>query len=375
MPRFGDEARGFLVDDRSAAGSSLLALGAISLAGFGQVVDSVQIHAQLLANRRVEIARHRQVQNKQRPLMPAAGDVLPIVVERDDGPIGAGGADDHVGRRRARRPARPRWPACRATRSASSCARSKSRLRTTSRRAPASARYCSVSWAILPAPITSTRLSSNRSKMRRGEIGDRHAGNAHAVAMERRFAGDAAGDAERGLEQVVHHRAGAADLGRPARRPVSPGRESGLRRRPCCRGWRRRENRCRTTSAPSSVTSSPRTSSTGTLWKSARCVSAASTLESRTRRRWRRRRARRDGRWRGARPRVWAWSRARRPGRRRFASGVKASRSRTARLECLWLQPTIASLTERSMGRLRTCGRMSDAERRGVANRGRCRAA
>ena len=33
-------------------------------------------------------------------------------------------------------------------------------------RAPASVRYCSVSSAISPAPITSTRLSSNRSKIR-----------------------------------------------------------------------------------------------------------------------------------------------------------------------------------------------------------------
>ncbi len=45
----------------------------------------------------------------------------------------------------------------------------------------------------------------------RGEIGDRHAGNAHAVAVERGVAGDAAGDPQRGLKQMVHQRPGAAD--------------------------------------------------------------------------------------------------------------------------------------------------------------------
>ena len=46
----------------------------------------------------------------------------------------------------------------------------------------------------------------------RGEIGDRHAGDADAMAVERGFAGHAAGHAERGLEQAVRQRAGAADL-------------------------------------------------------------------------------------------------------------------------------------------------------------------
>ena len=40
-------------------------------------------------------------------------------------------------------------------------------------------------------------------------------------------------------------------------------------------------NRCRTTSSSSSVTSSPRTSSTGTLWKLARCGERRFDVESR----------------------------------------------------------------------------------------------
>ena len=46
---------------RSAAGKRLGAGLPIPLAGFRQVVDAVEIHAQLLADRRFEIARHRQV--------------------------------------------------------------------------------------------------------------------------------------------------------------------------------------------------------------------------------------------------------------------------------------------------------------------------
>ena len=61
MPRFGDERAVSSSMIRSAAGSALGAGLAIALAGFRQVVDAVEIHAQLLADRRFEIARHRQV--------------------------------------------------------------------------------------------------------------------------------------------------------------------------------------------------------------------------------------------------------------------------------------------------------------------------
>ena len=45
----------------------------------------------------------------------------------------------------------------------------------------------------------------------RGEVGNRHAGNAEAMAVERGFVGHAPGDAHGRLEQVMRHGPGAAD--------------------------------------------------------------------------------------------------------------------------------------------------------------------
>ena len=83
----------------SAAGQPLALLGPIAIAGFAEVVDSVEIHTELLSNGRVEISRHRQIEDEQRPLLPTAGDLLAIIVEADDGAVGPGGAHHHVGLR------------------------------------------------------------------------------------------------------------------------------------------------------------------------------------------------------------------------------------------------------------------------------------
>ena len=167
VPRFGDEASGFPLrrSARRRAGR-LRGPGRLRSAGFFQVVDGVQVHAQLVGDFRLEIARHGQVENEQRPLMAPAGDVFAIIVQCDDVPIGAGGADDDVGGDElivqfvpGRGPAVPfGLPAIRRGRSCGSGRRFVSRRRRSG-------------IEVFPGPScrrrsTSTRLSSNRSKIR-----------------------------------------------------------------------------------------------------------------------------------------------------------------------------------------------------------------
>ena len=52
-----------------AAGSSCVALQAVAAADFVQVVERIEIDAQAIVDRRIEIARHGQVENHDRPLL------------------------------------------------------------------------------------------------------------------------------------------------------------------------------------------------------------------------------------------------------------------------------------------------------------------
>ena len=152
----------------------------------------------------------------------------------------------------------------------------------------------------------------------RGEIGDRHAGDAHAVAMERRFVGDAAGDAEGGLEQAVRHRPGAADF---------VGQFVGLLHL-------REDLRFAEDHAVEAGGDAEQVADDVVAFERhefaadfvdrhvvevGQIARRCARRDRRRSRRRRRRRARRGGRWRGARPRCRDASRARRPGRRRLA--------------------------------------------------------
>ncbi len=65
----------FVFDDRHRGGQFAVAIAAIPLANRFQVVDRIQIHAQAIADRRLEIARHRQIENQQRPLIAARASI------------------------------------------------------------------------------------------------------------------------------------------------------------------------------------------------------------------------------------------------------------------------------------------------------------
>ena len=58
MVQVGHEAGRLLLDDVDRRRQLLVALAAILLTGGLQVVDRIQIHAQPIADRRLEIARH-----------------------------------------------------------------------------------------------------------------------------------------------------------------------------------------------------------------------------------------------------------------------------------------------------------------------------
>ena len=124
---------------RSALRPLLLALAAVLLAGRLQVVDRVQIDARQVADRRIEIARNRQVEDEQRPLI-ALGDDRPEIGSRDDRLARAGGADDQVGLDQQRVQIAPTAAACRPA--ARPAPRPASRLRLTiaMSRAPSSIR-------------------------------------------------------------------------------------------------------------------------------------------------------------------------------------------------------------------------------------------
>ena len=96
MVHFRHEAVGLVLDDLAGGGQLAPALGAVPLAGHFEVVDRVEVDAVAVAHRRVEVPRHGQVQNEQRPPLPPALH-LAVLGQRDDRLAGAGDADHQVG--------------------------------------------------------------------------------------------------------------------------------------------------------------------------------------------------------------------------------------------------------------------------------------
>ena len=64
MARFGDERADFFLYDLLGSRQGALAGLAIALGGFLQVVDGVQVDAQLVADFGLEIAGHGQVEHE-----------------------------------------------------------------------------------------------------------------------------------------------------------------------------------------------------------------------------------------------------------------------------------------------------------------------
>ena len=90
------EQPGFFFDDRQRRRQFGVALLAVVGRGGLQIVDRIKIHAQPIADRRLEIARHRQIENQQRPLIALRLEPLEPL-ERHDRLCRAGGADDQIG--------------------------------------------------------------------------------------------------------------------------------------------------------------------------------------------------------------------------------------------------------------------------------------
>ena len=93
----GHETARLLLDDPLGGGQFLVAQQAVVLAGRLEVVDRIEVDVRAVADGRIEIARHGQVENEQRPLPPRGVDGAEFV-EGHDGLSRARRADDQVGR-------------------------------------------------------------------------------------------------------------------------------------------------------------------------------------------------------------------------------------------------------------------------------------
>ena len=68
MMQFGHKPGGFFLNDPLCRGALAVALFAVPFASLPKVVQAIQVHAQALADRRLEVSRHRQVKDEHRPL-------------------------------------------------------------------------------------------------------------------------------------------------------------------------------------------------------------------------------------------------------------------------------------------------------------------
>ncbi len=96
VPRFGKELLAFFVNDSLGGRNLFTPGGPIAVARRGEVVNRVQVHAELVPNRGVEIARHGEVEHKQRALLARGRHQLAEGLERDDRLARGGGADDNI---------------------------------------------------------------------------------------------------------------------------------------------------------------------------------------------------------------------------------------------------------------------------------------
>ena len=139
MIHLGHEAVRLLLDDPLGGGQFLVAEQAVVLAGRLEVVDGIEVDVGAVADERIEIARHGQIEDQQRPLPPRGVNGAELV-EGHDGLSRARRADDQVGRGQRSCAVPPRAALGLAIARARWKARSKLRLTTVIRRAPSSRR-------------------------------------------------------------------------------------------------------------------------------------------------------------------------------------------------------------------------------------------
>ncbi len=211
MVQVGVEAVGLLLDDLQGGGQFAVALAAVAVAGLAEIVERVEIHARQFAHRGAEVAGHREVQHEQRPAVPPGLDRGERLAG-DDRLGRPGGADHQVGRGEGRvefvprrRPAVPTPGDLLGPLGAA--VEHRQLLR------PLVGEVAEGLLGHLAGPDHQHLLVVEPLENLLGEVGHRHAGNAHAALLDARLPGDPAGGLQGGLERRVGQRAGRRFLG------------------------------------------------------------------------------------------------------------------------------------------------------------------
>ncbi len=94
--RFGEKSRDLLVDEQPRAAGRHFALLPVLVDQLLQIVDGKQVNVFQLGDRRIDVARHRQVHHEDRPPAPRADGRLRRALG-DERHRARGAADDDVG--------------------------------------------------------------------------------------------------------------------------------------------------------------------------------------------------------------------------------------------------------------------------------------
>ena len=210
MIHVGHEAARLLLDDAYGGGQFLIAQQAVALAGRLQVVNGIQVDVRTVADERIEIAGHGQIEHQQRSL-PPRGVNAAEVLEGHDGLSRAGRADDQVGRGQRTVKFLPR-PGLALPRACPLDGPLEAAIDDGDPPGPFVAEITQGFFRHLTRPDDERFLVVEALEDLPGEVGHGHAGNAHATLVDGGFAAYAAGDADGGLKGHVQQRAGGLKL-------------------------------------------------------------------------------------------------------------------------------------------------------------------
>ena len=210
MKHPGHEAGRLLFDDVHGRRQFLIAMSAVPLTRFLKVVDRVKIDVWPPTNGLLEVARHGQIEDHQRPA-EAQGFHRGERLARDRRLAGGGGAYDQVGgsQRLGQLVPRPRltMPAMRQF-------HRPIEVPVDDRNAPDAfvLQVAQGFFGHLAGADHQRLLVVETFEDLSGEIGHRHAGDAHVPLVNGRFAGHAPGDAKGRLKHRVQQRPGVVLL-------------------------------------------------------------------------------------------------------------------------------------------------------------------
>ena len=205
------EARHFLVDDGFGARQLAAAAGEVLADDRLQIVHVVEEHLAEIGDRRLDVARQRDVDDEERPMPPRPHRLLDRGAGQDRFG-GAGGGDDDVGRRQRRGHLVPRDGAA-AELPRQGVGRFQRAAAIVMCFTPCACRWTPVSSAISPAPRMSTFSRREVAEDLARQFDRRIADRDRALA-EAGFGAHPLADGERRVEQAMGHGAGELQVAR-----------------------------------------------------------------------------------------------------------------------------------------------------------------